>query len=130
MIMQRWQSFILWAGWLKFLTLSTRCSICRTPRSSRARTFESMEGSMPVGNNSTVAKLGSRLRELGLVLPARGSGSPRPDIGSVASLFISRWDAAVMGKVPAALNDQLGIAIGQRTYKAYCDLIASPRWRR
>jgi len=54
----------------------------------------------------------------------------RPEVGSVASLFISRWDAAVMGKVPDALNDQLGIAIGERTYKAYCDLIASPRWRR
>jgi len=54
----------------------------------------------------------------------------RPEVGSVASLFISRWDAAVMGKVPEALNDQLGVAIGKRTYKAYCDLIASPRWRR
>src|SRR5271167_449253 len=54
----------------------------------------------------------------------------RPEVGSVASLFISRWDAAVMGKVPDALNDQLGIAIGERTYKAYCDLMASPRWRR
>ena len=54
----------------------------------------------------------------------------KPEVGSVASLFISRWDAAVTGKVPDALNDQLGIAIGKRTYKAYCDLIASPRWRR
>jgi transaldolase len=54
----------------------------------------------------------------------------KPDIGSVASLFISRWDAAVMGKTPDMLNDQLGVAIGKRTYKAYCDLIASPRWKR
>ena len=54
----------------------------------------------------------------------------RPDVGSVASLFISRWDSAVMGKTPDTLNDQLGIAIGKRTYKAYCDLIASPRWKR
>ena len=38
----------------------------------------------------------------------------RPEVGSVASLFISRWDAAVMGKVPDALNDQLGIAIRQK----------------
>src|SRR5271165_995623 len=60
----------------------------------------------------------------------RIAGGLRPEVGSVASLFISRWDAAVMGKVPDALNDQLGIAIGKRTYKAYCDLIASPRWRR
>ena len=54
----------------------------------------------------------------------------KPDVNSVASLFISRWDSAVMGKTPDTLNDQLGIAIGKRTYKAYCDLIASPRWKR
>jgi len=53
-----------------------------------------------------------------------------PDIASVASVFISRWDAAVAGKVPPALTNRLGIAIGQRTYKAYCDLVASPRYRR
>lgn len=53
-----------------------------------------------------------------------------PDVASVASMFISRWDAAVVGKVPAPLTNQLGIAIGKRTYKAYCDLIASPRWQR
>ena len=49
---------------------------------------------------------------------------------SVASLFVSRWDAAVAGKVPAALINQLGIAIGRRTYTAYRDLLASPRWQR
>jgi transaldolase len=54
----------------------------------------------------------------------------KPDVGSVASLFISRWDAAVMGKVPDTLSNRLGVAIGKRTYKAYCDLIASPRWKR
>ena len=53
-----------------------------------------------------------------------------PDIASVASVFISRWDAAVAGKVPPALTNTLGIAVGQRTYKAYCDLVASPRYRR
>ena len=53
-----------------------------------------------------------------------------PDVASVASVFISRWDAAVAGKVPAALTNTLGIAIGQRCYQAYCDLIASPRYRR
>ena len=53
-----------------------------------------------------------------------------PDVGSVASLFISRWDVAVMGKVPEALRDQLGIAIARRTYKAYRDLLDSPRWQR
>ena len=53
-----------------------------------------------------------------------------PDVGSVASLFISRWDVAVASKVAAPLVNKLGIAIGQRTYKAYCDLVASPRYRR
>jgi transaldolase len=53
-----------------------------------------------------------------------------PNIGSVASLFISRWDVAVSGKVPDPLRDQLGIAIARRTYKAYCQLLASPRWQR
>src|SRR5215216_3595367 len=52
------------------------------------------------------------------------------DVGSVASLFISRWDVAVASKVPAPLVNKLGIAMGQRSYKAYCDLIASPRYRR
>ncbi len=53
-----------------------------------------------------------------------------PDIGSVASLFVSRWDVAVAGKGPAALVNRLGIAVGQRTYKAYCDFIATPRYQR
>jgi transaldolase len=54
----------------------------------------------------------------------------RADVGSVASLFISRWDSAVRGKVPDSLSDQLGIAIGKGAYKAYRALIASPRWQR
>jgi transaldolase len=53
-----------------------------------------------------------------------------PSVGSVASLFISRWDVAVAGKVPDSLKDKLGIAIAQRAYKAYCELLASPRWQR
>jgi len=53
-----------------------------------------------------------------------------PNIGSVASLFVSRWDVAVTSKAPATLNNTLGIAIGQRAYKAYSDLLESPRWRR
>ena len=52
------------------------------------------------------------------------------DIPSVASLFISRWDVAVASKVSAMLVNKLGIAIGRRTYRAYADLIASPRYRR
>ncbi len=50
-------------------------------------------------------------------------------VGSVASLFISRWDVAVMGKVPDSLRDQLGIAIAKRAYKACCELMATPRWQ-
>jgi len=53
-----------------------------------------------------------------------------PYVPSVASLFVSRWDVAVAGKVPAALHEQLGIAIAKRTYKAYRDLLASDRWLR
>ena len=53
-----------------------------------------------------------------------------PKVGSVASLFVSRWDAAIVGKVPAELNNQLGIAIAQRTYKAYQDLLGSAGWQR
>jgi transaldolase len=53
-----------------------------------------------------------------------------PDVGSVASVFISRWDAAVKSRVPEALRNQLGIAIAKRTYKAYRDLLDSPRWQR
>jgi transaldolase len=53
-----------------------------------------------------------------------------PKIGSVASVFVSRWDAAVAGKVSAALNNHLGIAIARRTYQAYLGLIGSPRWQR
>ncbi len=54
----------------------------------------------------------------------------KPDVGSVASVFISRWDAAVMGKVPDSLRDKLGIAIAERTYKAARDLLNAPRWQR
>jgi transaldolase len=53
-----------------------------------------------------------------------------PAVGSVASLFISRWDVATAGKVPAELANRLGIAIAQRAYKAYLELLSSPRFRR
>jgi len=53
-----------------------------------------------------------------------------PHVASVASLFVSRWDAAVAGKVPAALENRLGIAIALRTYKAYRELLVSDRWLR
>ncbi len=53
-----------------------------------------------------------------------------PAVASVASLFISRWDGAINDKVPDALRNRLGIAIGKRAYKAYCDLLKTPRWLR
>jgi transaldolase len=53
----------------------------------------------------------------------------KPVVGSVASVFVSRWDSAVMGKVPDSLRGQLGIAVAKRTYKAYRALLASPRWQ-
>jgi transaldolase len=54
----------------------------------------------------------------------------KPDVASVASIFVSRWDVAVTGKVPPTLNNQLGIAVAKRVYKAYLDLLSSPRWMR
>ena len=53
-----------------------------------------------------------------------------PDVASVASVFVSRWDAAVAGKVPGGLLNQLGIAIAKRTYAAYRVLLDAPRWQR
>ena len=53
-----------------------------------------------------------------------------PRVGSVASLFVSRWDAAVSDRASAVLRNKLGIAVAARTYRAYRELLASPRWRR
>jgi transaldolase len=53
-----------------------------------------------------------------------------PAVGSVASLFISRWDVAIAGKVPAELANRLGITVAQRTYRAYLELLTSTRFRR
>ena len=53
-----------------------------------------------------------------------------PNVGSVGSVFVSRWDAAVADKVPAALRNQLGLAIAKRTYKAARELLSSQRWQR
>lgn len=52
------------------------------------------------------------------------------DVASVASVFVSRWDTAVTSKVPEAMHNTLGIAVAGRTYKAYIDLLASPRVQR
>jgi transaldolase len=52
------------------------------------------------------------------------------NVGSVASIFVSRWDVAVADKGPGTLRNQLGIAVALRAYKAYRNLLSSPRWER
>jgi transaldolase len=63
-------------------------------------------------------------------LERRIAGGLSPDVRSVASVFLSRWDGATMDKVPEQLRDKLGIAVGQQIYKAYRDVLASSRWQR
>lgn len=53
-----------------------------------------------------------------------------PRVGSVASVFISRWDVAVADKIAPALKNRLGIAVANRIYQAYHETLASPRWQR
>ena len=53
-----------------------------------------------------------------------------PAVGSVASVFISRWDKAVTDSVPDELRDRLGIAVAGRAYRAYRELLDSERWQR
>jgi transaldolase len=52
-----------------------------------------------------------------------------PRVASVASIFVSRWDVAIKDKVSDEFRNRLGIAIAMRTYKAYRDLLDSPRWQ-
>ena len=53
-----------------------------------------------------------------------------PHVGSVASVFVSRWDVAIGSRTPEALHNRLGIAVAKRTYRAYRELLASDRWQR
>ena len=53
-----------------------------------------------------------------------------PNVRSVASVFISRWDKAVLGRIPEELRDQLGIAVAKRTYRAYRGLLDTNRFQR
>lgn len=53
-----------------------------------------------------------------------------PHVGSVASLFVSRWDVAIKDKVPQELRNTLGVAVGKQTYRAYRELLASSRWQK
>ncbi|MDQ2803844.1 MAG: transaldolase [Pseudomonadota bacterium] len=63
-------------------------------------------------------------------LERRVAAGLSPDVRSVASLFVSRWDRAVTDKVPAALRNTLGIAVTQLAYKAYRDVLESDRFQR
>jgi transaldolase len=63
-------------------------------------------------------------------LERRVAAGLSPDVYSVASLFISRWDKATLDKVPDLNRDTLGIAIGEEVYTAYRDLLDSDRWQR
>jgi len=53
-----------------------------------------------------------------------------PDVGSVASVFMSRWDSAVAGQVPPDLKDTLALAVGLEIYRAYRQLMSSDRFQR
>jgi transaldolase len=53
-----------------------------------------------------------------------------PAVGSVASVFMSRWDTAVAEEVPAELADKLGLAVGLDVYRAYRRLMNSDRFQR
>jgi transaldolase len=53
-----------------------------------------------------------------------------PEVWSVASIFVSRWDNAVKGQVPESLRNRLGISVGERAYRAYRELRESARFRR
>jgi transaldolase len=63
-------------------------------------------------------------------LERRIAAGLNPDVRSVASVFLSRWDGATMEKVPDPLKDKLGLAVGQQVYKAYRDVLDSDRWQR
>jgi transaldolase len=63
-------------------------------------------------------------------LERRVSAGLSPDVRSVASLFVSRWDKATMDKLPADLRDRVGLAVANSTYAAYRDLLDSDRWQR
>jgi transaldolase len=63
-------------------------------------------------------------------LERRVDAGLKPDVCSVASVFVSRWDKAIMGKVPEDLRSELGIAVAKQTYRSYRELLDSPRWER
>ncbi|HEX8958276.1 MAG TPA: transaldolase [Solirubrobacterales bacterium] len=95
-----------------------------------------IEESIFAGRAINVTLLFSREHYLGAAdaymrgLERRVEAGLDPAVPSVASLFVSRWDVAVMDSAPEELRDRLGIAIAGRTYRAYRELLDSERWQR
>ena len=95
-----------------------------------------IEESIFAGVPINVTLLFSREQYLGAAdaylrgIERRVAAGLKPDVDSVASIFVSRWDVAVFDKTPEALRDKLGIAIAKRAYKAYRELLDSPRMQR
>ncbi len=106
----------------------------KIPGTPEGRT--AIEEAIFAGVSVNVTLLFSREHYLGAAeaymrgLERRVEAGLSPDVRSVASLFVSRWDKATMDKVPADLRDKLGPAIGQQAYKAYRDVLDSDRWQR
>ncbi|MCB1486463.1 MAG: transaldolase [Bauldia sp.] len=63
-------------------------------------------------------------------LERRAAAGQDLNVHSVASLFISRWDVAASKTLPEELHNKLGVAIGKQSFKAYCDLLESDRWKK
>ncbi|MFF2513856.1 transaldolase family protein [Streptomyces sp. NPDC058086] len=53
-----------------------------------------------------------------------------PAVGSVASMFMSRWDVAVKDTAPDGLTDTLALAVGLDVYRAYREVTGSQRFQR
>ena len=101
-----------------------------------AEGLPAIEASIFAGVPINVTLLFSREQYLAVVdaylraIERRLAAGLDPNVASVASLFVSRWDKAVSDKVPAELRNRLGVAIAQRTYAAYRESLATPRWQR
>ena len=63
-------------------------------------------------------------------LERRVAAGQSPDVRSVASIFLSRWDVAVAEKAPSELRHRLGVAVGRQAYQAYREVLDSDRWLR
>ena len=63
-------------------------------------------------------------------LERRVAAGLNPDVRSVASIFVSRWDRATADKLAPEARNRLGLAVCRQAYKAYRDLLDSDRWQR